>query len=306
DVLVYLSPIKWFKLDRIIGNINNKMNDKVLIHKVITSIKDNLKKINKKLVDRKVKIRASDLSRKLIWKLTNSLFDKSDLIISPSNSITRELIKYKTKPRVVTISNGIETKKFRCKTNYNNTIRKFLHVGRIGFEKKIDVVIISLSHVIKKYPDICLTIVGDGPAILNLKMIVAQKKLGKNIIFKGFVNRDDLPEIYRQHDVFITASEMETQGLVIIEAMASGLPVIGVNVLAIPDVVHHNITGYLALKGDARDIAKYMQKFVVDAPSVKKMGKNARKEAEKHDIDHCMKKLERTYLEVSRMGKSRI
>ena len=101
--------------------------------------------------------------------------------------------------------------------------------------------------------------------------------------------------IYRKHDVFVTASEMETQGLVLIEAMASGLPVIGVNVLAIPDVVHEGKTGFLVKKRDCKEMAKKMILLLENPKLVETLGKNARKEAEKHEINISLKKLEITY-----------
>jgi glycosyltransferase involved in cell wall biosynthesis len=244
----------------------------------------------------KIQKKQGELSRKSVWELSKKVFDQADLIIAPSFTIEKELKKYEIKNPVIRISNGLELGMFKKKKQYRKKIRKFLHLGRIGFEKKIDIVIKAMSIVVIKYPDVKLSIVGNGPAMESLKLLVGKLNLDNNIEFLGFIPRKKICSIYRKHDVFVTASEMETQGLVLLEAMACGLPVIGVKVLAIPDVVQNNITGYCVKKRDFTAMANTMIKFIENPHLIKKMGGNARKEAEKHDINKVMDKMEKCYL----------
>ena len=140
-----------------------------------------------------------------------------------------------------------------------------------------------------------MTIVGDGPAKLDLEKLTTNLGLNKNIKFTGFVDRSILSNIYRKHEVFVTASEIETQGLVLLEALACGLPIIGVNVLAIPDVVHNNKTGWLVDRADYKQIAIKMIELIEKPEVIKKMCLLARKEAEGHDISKVVDMLEKNY-----------
>ena len=80
------------------------------------------------------------------------------------------------------------------------------------------------------------------------------KKLGleKNIHFLGYVEHSKLNKIYKEHDIFVTASTIETQGIVVLEAMSSGLPIVGVKRLAIPDLVGNNINGFVTKPFDEK------------------------------------------------------
>lgn len=286
DMLVYISPIKLLKLDKVLDKLSDK-SGKIDLVEVQNKVKEFVMKS-------KITQKHEELSRKTVLKITNQFYNRHDLVIAPSKRIEQDLLTHDLKAKTVVISNGIHIDKFTKKKSYNKFPR-FLHVGRVAFEKKIDVVIDAMNIVSKRYPKSILTITGDGPALTSLKKQVVKSSLRKNIIFTGFIQRDKLPKIYRDHDVFITASEMETQGLVLLEAMASGLPVIGVDVLAIPEVVHDNKTGYLVEKRDSVEIAKKMIELIHNPELVEKMGKNARKKSEEHDVNLCAKKLEKTY-----------
>lgn len=296
DVLVYLSPIKLLKLDKTLEKMSGKPS---LMKKPISTpkIQKQLRKLKDRLKIGLAKKKKESFSKRTVWAITNRYYNRVDLILAPSNIIKKEMLKHKIKADVKVISNGLHVNKFKKKTKYN-PFPKFLHLGRISFEKKVDVVIKAMALVVKKYPEASLTIVGDGPAMPSLKELVNKVYLSKNVKFLGFVPREKISKIYRKHDVFVTASEMETQGLVLLESMSCGLPVVGVDVLAIPDVVHDNITGFCVKSGSVKRIANKMIKFIEEPNLAKKLGKNAREEAENHDIKKVVKQLEDTYKSV--------
>jgi len=88
---------------------------------------------------------------------------------------------------------------------------------------------------------------------------------------------------------------METQGLVLIEAMASGPPVIGVNELAIPEIVHNNNTGYLLKNKDTEGFVKKINYLIEHPERIIEMGRNARNVSKSYDVKYSVKKLEQTY-----------
>ncbi len=104
------------------------------------------------------------------------------------------------------------------------------------------------------------------------------------------VKRDNLGWVYRDSDVFVTASTMETQGLVVLEAMACGLPVVGVAAYALPDLIKSDENGFLVAAGDEKSMAEGLVKVLQDEQLRKRMGVLARKTAEGHDIEGVMKK----------------
>ena len=120
----------------------------------------------------------------------------------------------------------------------------------------------------------------------------------KGIKFHGFVSHDDLPEIYRSHDVFLTASPIETQGLVVIEAMACGLPIIGVDRLALKEVIFNDQNGYIVKPHDVDEFSKAIIKIIKNKNEVSSFGKKSKEISSKHDLEFSLKRFETTYLSL--------
>ncbi len=211
-------------------------------------------------------------------------------MLAPSSPIRDLLINQGFKKKIEVLSSGINTKVYfpgpKSKEEYT-----ILHVGRIGYEKNIDVVIKAFKLVLKVMPQAKLIIAGDGPALGDLKEL--SKKLGvyKNIKFTGFVDRSDLPDLYRRASVFATASTFETLGLVVLEAMSSGLPIVAVNEYALPWLVRQNENGFLARPFDKKELSKYLIRILKDKDLAKRMGEKSRKLALSQDIKKTAAKL---------------
>jgi len=216
-------------------------------------------------------------------------YNKADSIITPTETI-KKLIKEKgiTKP-IKVISNGII--KFTPKKEYK-TKHSLLHFGRISYEKKVDIILKAIHLLKKTMQDIQLTIIGDGPDMKRLKKMTKELMLENNVTFKGWIKNKDLQKEIIKHDVFITASTMETQGIAILESMACGLPIIGVNKYAIPELITDN--GYLAEPDNPEDMATGIVKVLRDK-NIKKLGENSIRIANKHKIENTIKKLEELY-----------
>ena len=238
----------------------------------------------------------NNLSKKIVWKLSNSFYDKCDLVTVPSESMKEVLEKNGLKAKVIFLSNGLNLDDFSNKENYNGNNR-LLHVGRMSYEKSVDVLIRSVEILSKEFPDISLSIVGEGPALKSLKMLVKELGLEKNIHFFGFVEHSKLSDIYKEHDIFITASTIETQGIVILEAMASGLPIIGVNKLAIPECVKNNANGYITKPFDEKEMAEKIKILYLDSKLREVFGRRSSERVKEHDIKNTIEKLESLYFE---------
>lgn len=241
--------------------------------------------------------------KRVTWFLVNKFFNYCDAIIAPSDVVKRELLKRGMTKEVEVISNGIDATLFSVKKTFKKGY-KILHVGRMGFEKKVDEVIRAFELVHKEIPAATLTLVGDGPAKNEWETLVKSMGLDEVITFTGWEKRENLGRVYRGHDVFVTASTMETQGLVVLEAMASGLAVVGVNKFAVGDIVRSGKNGYLVRPGDYVGMAVKMVKILREVKLKADLGREARKTAEGHDIGETVKKIRNLYLVV--MEKRRL
>lgn len=247
-------------------------------------------------------LKDNSLLKKLIWKLSLKIFDKCHVIIAPSQSIAN-LLRSKLKRDIAYVCSGINIKKFRPKKSYKQAkILSFLHVGRLSFEKDIDIVIKAFHILARKDGiDFSLYIVGDGPARKYLERMVKSYGMESKIHFMGKVSESILKQMYKRCDVFVTASAMETLGMVILEALASGTPVIAVRKYASPDIVKEGVNGYLAKPYDPISLAKAIKKIIKNKSNIPLFGRKGVKIAQKCEFEKNMKKLESIYINTVRL-----
>jgi 1,2-diacylglycerol 3-alpha-glucosyltransferase len=113
------------------------------------------------------------------------------------------------------------------------------HISRVAHEKNIDFVLRMTARVREAVPDVLLVIAGEGPALEHLRRVAAGLGLASHVLFVGNLERERaLLDCYRAADLFVFASRTETQGLVLLEALALGLPVVSTAVLGTADVLH--------------------------------------------------------------------
>ena len=207
---------------------------------------------NKKILD--------DICKKLLKYLVVFFEDKTvtELIV-PSNKIYNLFKdKYKFTKNIHIIQTGIETSKF-YKENFNqkdiNSLKKKLGikkkdfvvmtVSRLAKEKSVDRIINNHKELVKKYSNMKLLIVGDGPDIDKLKEEAKSLGVSDSVIFKGKVPLNDIPIYYQLGNVFVTASKSETQGLTVVEAISSSLPVVAVKYDSFVNSVIEDFNGFV-------------------------------------------------------------
>lgn len=296
EQITYLSLKRLTKLDKLIEKIKSKRTKTKKVRKSNFERKlEDILKIEsvRKFIDMVSfkKTGKENLGKKMIWKVTCNFYNKCDLVTVPSKSIRNELRKYGVTAPIRVLSNGIDISIYSPKKNYHmGKIFKILHVGRISFEKNTDVLIRSLNLLSMERKNVFLTIVGEGPALQSLKNLAHSLGLENKINFTGCIFGKKLVRMYQKSDVFVTASTMETQGLVVLEAMACGLPVIGVKKYAIPDLVKHSINGYIAKPFNEDEIKEYLIRLVNNPTLIKKFGKKSAEIAKEHELGNVVKK----------------
>jgi glycosyltransferase involved in cell wall biosynthesis len=237
------------------------------------------------------------------YKIVNSFYNLVDLVLCPSIYGLKTLRKYGLKPRALVLSNGIELSKFNPNLDHaqfdrefglNEENKKILYVGRLMEEKGLDVLLRAYSIVEDKMPDTNLIIVGKGH--LQASLEDQASKLGlENVIFTGFVSDSLLKQAYAASDLFVLPSYAEIQPLVLLEALAMGLPAIGTNVGGVPEMIIEGQNGYVLEPGDHEGLAERTIRILNDDKLRQEFSRNSLRMARSHDIDKSADKLERLY-----------
>lgn len=176
------------------------------------------------------------------------------------------------------VPNGVDLVKFSTKQQKANYCPTILMVGTLSSNKGQALGIKAINEILKHKPNVKLKIVGDGPDRKWLECLVKDMSLENNVEFTG--RREDIPHIMSQSDLLWQLSESEGLPLVVLEAMAIGLPVVGFNVRGIRDVVIHGETGYLAPFGNLTDVAKKTIDILNDKETYTRLVQKARDHVE--------------------------
>ena len=236
---------------------------------------------------------------------------KSDFVTMPTKQAIDNLILSHGKVfeiPVAAVSNGVDLSNFKPGKASKEIYKKYgikeeglkiLYVGRVDPEKKVGVVIEAFKEARKDLPkNTELIVVGDGVDRLRLEKKVQEEELVNEVKFLGRVLPPDLYELYKMGDVFATASEIETQGIVLIEAAATGLPLIAVNKGAVSEVCLTNKNGYLCEPGNVHEIKEAMVKILADEKLRKKFSEESVRVAEEHDFEKTLDRFINIYERV--------
>lgn len=234
------------------------------------------------------------------WTLTRLLYDRADLVLAPSRTLVDVLAAHGVRPPLRYQTNGIDLAEFDAKTAYAPPTRRILHVGRLGYEKHAEVVVRAFAQLASERGGWRLGILGEGPARPYLERLVRALGIEDAVDWDGFIERRRLLAAYRTADVFATASTIETQGLVVLEAMASGTPVIGVSALAVPEMAADGRDGIMVQPGDAADMAAAMRRLADDDGLRERMGRAAVRDAREHALPRAVDGLELVYDTLAR------
>lgn len=178
--------------------------------------------------------------------ISRSQCNAVDSVIAPSRQMAAVLRDYGVATPISVIPTGLDLSefqggdgaRFRQQHGIDPARPVMLLVGRVAHEKNIDFVLSVLAEARRALPNVLLVIAGEGPALRSLKRDVRSGGLAANVLFVGYLDRRDrLLDCYRAANVFVFASRTETQGLVLLEALALGVPVVATAVLGTKEVL---------------------------------------------------------------------
>jgi glycosyltransferase involved in cell wall biosynthesis len=237
-----------------------------------------------------------------------------DMVVSPSHFVAR-IIRTHTGAKVRVVSNGAELGRFQAKPlskveeqrlrkRYGIPLRVpiILHVGRLDKDKNVPATIRAAAGAMKK-SKAHLLIVGDGVEREDLEAQCRELGIAERTHFPGYVDsQGDLPKVFRLAKVFVTASEIEVQSLVMLEAVASGLPVVAVDATSISELVENGKSGYLVRSGDEKGMGVAISKLLANTKS-RSFSRRARAIAEQHTLERTFAGYETLYEELIRTQK---
>jgi glycosyltransferase involved in cell wall biosynthesis len=184
--------------------------------------------------------------RFLARRFTTSQCNALDALVVPSQAMQSALEAYGVRCPMQIIPTGMEMDRFaagdgarfRAKLEIAADQPTLVHVGRIAHEKNIDFLFRMLRKVADRLPRVVMIVAGEGPALSHCKSLVASLGLSAHVRFVGYLSRDsELLDCYRAGDLFVFSSRTETQGLVLLEAMALGVPVVSTAHMGTADIV---------------------------------------------------------------------
>jgi glycosyltransferase involved in cell wall biosynthesis len=252
-----------------------------------------------------------------LWSYASWLAHQCQAVVTPSHVIADMVYEHcDCRPQV--ISNGVDLKRFtprsaagdegeelRAKYGLDADLPVILHVGRIDADKQVDLVVQAAARAMRS-ANAQLLIVGNGTRLNDVMRLSEQLGIRDRCRFPGYVPATgDLPGLYRLASVFITASEIETQGLVVLEAAATALPVVAVGAASLPESVQDGVTGYLAAPRDISGMADRLVSLLRDPGRADAMGQAGRSAMAGHSADRSVKAHEMLYHSLVAQGRRR-
>ena len=240
----------------------------------------------------------------LLWELLKAAHNQALLNLCTSTAMVEEL-ESKGIKRTALWQRGVDTEtfkpEFRSQKMRNKLLGKYpdknsllIYVGRLSAEKQIE----RIKPVLEEIPDACLALVGDGPYRNQLEKIFENTQTN----FIGYLSGEELASAYASGDIFLFPSSTETLGLVLLEAMAAGCPVIGANKGGIPDIINDGVNGCLydpdGVDQGKSSLIEAIKKILNNNTKKENMRIEARKESEKWNWNQATLQLKKYYEET--------
>jgi len=229
----------------------------------------------------------------------------SDLVIAPSLKIERLLKKSGVNKEIVVLPTGIDTRKFqkmiknkeilKKKLNISPQTKILLFVGRLELEKNPIFLIKAFYEILKKRKDVILLMIGSGSLVKKIKKEIKKLEIGNSVKFIGRIPHQEIPFYYQGSDIFIFSSFTETQGIIILEAEACGLPVVILKDDAFLGIVKNGENGFLVKENSPKIFAKYVLRILGNPQLYQKLSLASQETAKSFSEEKQAKRLLEIY-----------
>ncbi|HSR47305.1 MAG TPA: glycosyltransferase [Anaerolineales bacterium] len=242
-----------------------------------------------------------------LWAFGSDLISQCQAVIAPSRYTARQVDEHGG-PGAVVISNGVDLNRFRPGPTSPDERQRLagryridperpiiLHVGRVDREKNVDDVV-RAAHLAMASVDAQLVVIGDGSRREDVEDLAEDLGIGDRSRFIGFVEPNgDLPDLYRAGALFVIASDLESEGIVVLEAAACGLPIVAVRATSMPELVETPGCGYLVSPGDVRRMAERIVDILKDPARREALSLAALGMAQQHSLEKTLEQHEALY-----------
>ncbi|MBI2264638.1 MAG: glycosyltransferase family 4 protein [Armatimonadetes bacterium] len=185
-----------------------------------------------------------DFMRKLAIEISRGFCNQCQAIIAPSTEVQRILGTYGVTAPTCVISSAVNGNHFGegsgefvlSRHGLPKGARILLFVGRLGKEKGLDFLLQAFRSIYREFPDVYLFLVGDGPERRPYEDLCSKLGIRERVVFTGYVGREEIPHYYAASYLFWFSSLTETQGLVLLEALAAGSPVVAVRATGVSEM----------------------------------------------------------------------
>jgi N-acetyl-alpha-D-glucosaminyl L-malate synthase BshA len=236
--------------------------------------------------------------------LTEFSIRKSDGITAVSEYLKRETVRHFEIPaeRIRVLPNFVDLEKYRrdalpChRSRLSREGEKIItHISNFRAVKRVEDVIHIFAHISRRLPA-RLLLVGDGPERGRVQHVAEEEQVLDHVLFLG--KQISVVELLSCSDLFLLPSEQEAFGLVALEAMSCGVPVVATRTGGIPEVVTHGESGYLAPVGDVEAMAEFGIGLLLDQDRWREASRAARRDAERFSAERVVSQYEEYYREV--------
>ena len=242
---------------------------------------------------------------KITWKSVLEMLSNVDTVTTPTHTAAQLLKRVNLKKEVQVISCGVDLQKFKPNQDASAIRQRFqiphkptlLYTGRLDKEKNVSTVIQAFSQA-RQQIDAHFVVVGRGAEKQKLKALSQSLGLEAHITFTDYLSDEEYSQVHGLADCFVNAGIAELQSIVALEAIASGLPLLGANAMALPELIKEGVNGYVFEPYDIDGLAKNMITILSNPALCKQMGMESRIIAESHDIAKTAEAYERLYQEM--------
>jgi glycosyltransferase involved in cell wall biosynthesis len=240
------------------------------------------------------------LEYKILGPLLKSIWKKAAALVACSEGLKNRALAFLPSVNIEVIPNGVELQTFYPPQNRGQLSGelKLVTVGRLSPTKRVEMLIEAVEILKKKGKPVRLTIAGGGGLLPQLKKLVEQKGLGGVIDLTGRIEAEKMPDIYRRHDIFVTATMQEGMSNAMLEAMASGLPIITTRCEGADELITDN--GIVVEDASAEALAGTIEKLAQDSQRYKAMCISARQRAGTFDWDKVAEQYSQLYKRICR------
>lgn len=241
---------------------------------------------------------AEQTSRQVVQAISRDFCNRCNAVVAPSQLVVNYLKRIGVTVSLYNIPTGVDLREFAY-TDENWLVTRhgadpaekiLLFVGRLGKEKNVFFLLEAFQRVQKHFPRTRLVLVGRGPEEKALRSRASEMGLGSKVTFTGMLNRDEIVHCYASADLFVFPSVTETQGLVIGEAKAVGLPVVAVRAFGPAEMVEHEKDGFLT-DPTQESFSNAIFTLLRDGELRSRMGSKAMQNVRNVSSAHCAEKM---------------